>query len=96
MNEAYVIEIGTLPTGIVQRVRSGFRMYAALDLGTPDGERFATPWRAQNAADELFLTRLARHEKLARNWTGCASDMVCVSRAGLFTVLDGLEIEHAS
>ena len=71
MSDAYVIEIDSLSAGIVQRVRGGFRFYASHgDFFGLDGQRFATPWRAQRAAEEVMQELRVRQRKLSRQWTG--------------------------
>lgn len=65
MSEAYIIEIDDLAAGIVERERGGFRFRAAhRDFYRLEGRHFATPYRAQHAAEELMRTltlRRARH-----------------------------------
>jgi hypothetical protein len=69
MSEAYIIEIDDLAAGIVERDRGGFRFRAAhRDFYRLEGQSFATPYRAQRAAEDVLhglAQRRTRHRGLS-------------------------------
>lgn len=66
MSEAYIIEIDDLAAGIVERDRGGFRFRAAhRDFYRLEGHLFATPYRAQHAAETLMRTLAQRRSRSA-------------------------------
>jgi hypothetical protein len=68
MSEAYIIEIDDLAAGIVERDRGGFRFRAAhRDFYRLEGRSFATPYRAQRAAEDVLrgLTQRRRRHRAA-------------------------------
>jgi hypothetical protein len=75
MSDAYIIEIDDLAAGIVQRERGGFRFRAAHpDFYRLECRLYATPWRAQRAAEELVqILSARRRERIAAPLRGSPS-----------------------
>ncbi|WP_218578632.1 hypothetical protein [Vineibacter terrae] len=66
MSDAYIIEIDDIAAGIVQRERGGFRFRAADPrFYRLENRLYATPWRAQRAAEDIVHSLSARRRKHA-------------------------------
>jgi hypothetical protein len=81
MYEAYIIETRKGAAGIVVRDGRGFRFFAATHaLNSLDGQLFATPRAAENAANALLNgldARLERRTGLTLHRSGQAEAVPC-------------------
>ncbi len=84
MSDAYIIEIDDLAAGIVQRERGGFRFRAAhADFYRLEGRLYATPWKAQRAAEAIVQARHDRRRQHAASAAHGASDQPVTAGWGL-------------